>query len=195
MSRWRLAGRGILGLLLAAGAVGLARQRREAVLRRRRGTVPADEGEPEDGGGFADAVAAWMPEPPRTAAGRAAAVVWTAPTSAVGVLIGLLGRGRPHWDPEFRCLVFEGVSGIPAVLLRGVGAGANAVGQVVISTYDPTSRSLLAHEALHVRQAERLGPFLLPLYILLGARYGYRRNPIERAARRAAAPPPRSGIS
>lgn len=185
----------MLVVLLAAGAVGLARQRRETLLRRRGEPVPVDDAPTDGAGGLAEAIASWMPEPPRTAAGRAAATVWTAPASAIGLLIGVLGRGRPRWDPEFRCLVFEGVRGLPALLLRGVGAGANAIGQVVISTYDPTSRPLLAHEALHVRQGERLGPFLLPLYVLLGARYGYRRNPIERAARRAAGQPPPVRIS
>lgn len=195
MSGWRRAGRGVLALLLVAGAVGLARQRREAVLRRNDATVPTDDGPTEDVAGLANAIATWLPEPPRTPVGRTAAAVWAGPASAVGILIGLLGRGRPRWDREFRCLVFEGVGGLPAVLLRGVGAGANAVGQVVISTYDPTSRRLLAHEALHVRQAERLGPFLLPLYVLLGARYGYRRNPIERAARQAAGQHPTTEVS
>lgn len=194
MIAWRRAGRGLLALFFAAGAIGLVRQRRETLLRRRGQPPPVTEGL-DTTGNLANAVANWLPEAPRTPTGRVAAAVWAGPASAVGVLIGLLGRGRPRWDPEFRCLVFEGVGGLPAVLLRGVGAGANAIGQVVISTYDPTSRPLLAHEALHVRQAERLGPLLLPLYVLFGARYGYRRNPIERAARRAAGASPTSGIS
>ena len=193
MTAGRRAGRATLALLLVAGAIGLARQRRETVLRR-RSEEPAVDG-PAAQGRLAETIAAWRPEPARTPVGRTAVAAWAAPASAVGVLIGLLGGGRPRWDPEFGCLVFEGVGGLPAMLLRGVGAGANAIGQVVISTYDPTSRRLLAHEALHVRQAERLGPLLLPLYVLLGARYGYRRNPIERAARRAAAdlPPSEDG--
>lgn len=194
MSAGRRVARGILGLLFAAGAIGLVRQRREA-LSRRRGQPPPVTRAGGMTGGLADAVAHWLPEAPRTPTGRAAAAAWAGPATAIGVLIGLLGRGRPRWDPEFRCLIFEGVGGLPAVLLRGVGAGANAIGQVVISTYDPTSRALLAHEALHVRQAERLGPLLLPLYVLFGARYGYRRNPIERAARRAAGASPSSRIT
>lgn len=179
-----------LAVFFAAGAIGLARQRLETVAAR-RGELPPPPVGPDASDGppatLADRVAGWLPTAPGTPAGRLAAAVWTGPATVIGVAIGTLGRGRARWDPEFRCLVFEGVGGIPARLLRSVGAGANAVGQVVISTYDDTSRLLLAHEALHVRQAERLGPALLPLYVLLGARYGYRSNPIERAARLAAA--------
>lgn len=174
-----------LAALLAAGAVGLARQRRETLAARRGELPPAPAGPEPDDPALARWIAGWLPGPPRTAAGRFAATLWSGPATLVGLVIGTLGRGRARWDPEFGCLVFEGVGGVPAALLRTVGAGANAVGQVVISTYDATGRGLLAHEAMHVRQSERLGPALLPVYVLLGARYGYRRNPIERAAREA----------
>ncbi|MEX0705789.1 MAG: hypothetical protein WD041_04155, partial [Nitriliruptoraceae bacterium] len=45
------------------------------------------------------------------------------------------------------------------------------------------SASLLAHEAVHVRQFERLGPLMVPVYLWLAARHGYRDHPLERAAR------------
>lgn len=177
----------MLAVVLAAGAVGLVRQRREAAAVA-RGELPraSPDDVPVPLDPLGQRVSAWLPERPRTRAGRAAATVWAAPASLVGLAVGTLGRGRPTWNREFGCLVFEGTRGLPARLLRAVGAGANAIGQVVISTYDETSPRLLAHEALHVRQAERLGPALLPLYVLFGARYGYRHNPIERAAREAA---------
>lgn len=181
--------RAALGVLLLAGVVGLARQRHEALVARRGGPsrVPGpDEPPVPQGAALARRISAWLPAPPRTPAGRLAAAVWAGPATLIGIAVGILGRGRARWDAEFGCLVFEGVRGVPAALLRGVGAGANAIGQVVISTYDDTGRRLLAHEALHVRQSERLGPLLLPLYVLLGARYGYRQNPIEHAAREAA---------
>jgi hypothetical protein len=56
----------------------------------------------------------------------------------------------------------------------------------VIVTNRPASDQLLAHELQHVAQAERWGLLYYPAY-LLGSVRGYRRNPFERAARRAAA--------
>jgi hypothetical protein len=55
---------------------------------------------------------------------------------------------------------------------------------VVVARGQP-SAALLAHELVHTRQAERLGPFMAPVYLGLLARYGYLRHPMERAARRA----------
>jgi hypothetical protein len=53
---------------------------------------------------------------------------------------------------------------------------------VLCRTSQP-SAALLDHEALHVRQAERLGPLLFPVYVWLNAVYGYRDHPLERGAR------------
>jgi hypothetical protein len=43
-----------------------------------------------------------------------------------------------------------------------------------------------AHERVHVRQALWLGPFYLPVWLLLTALFGYRGNPMEKAAYRVA---------
>jgi hypothetical protein len=67
--------------------------------------------------------------------------------------------------------------------MRLVGAGANTVGQVVLCRSTMPSSALLDHEAVHVRQAERLGPLLVPAYLWLNAIRGYRDNPLEHAAR------------
>jgi len=45
---------------------------------------------------------------------------------------------------------------------------------------------LLAHERHHIRQYTRWGPFFIPVYLVLAIGFGYRRHPMERAARRAA---------
>jgi hypothetical protein len=104
----------------------------------------------------------------------------------VGVTLGALGGVRPRWDPTHGCLVVAGVRGPSGAALAAVGADANTIGQTVLSRRPDPSPVLLAHESAHVRQTERLGPFLLPVYVWLAARHGYRDHPLERAAREAA---------
>jgi hypothetical protein len=173
-----------------AGAVAVLRQRAEAAAIRRGELVPAsaaaDLVPAHHPGRVGDRIAAWSPSPPRTTLGRTAAGLWVAPLSAVGLLLARLGGSRPRWDPTHRCYVAVGVRGPSAVALRAVGAEANTVGQVVLARSPHPSATLLAHEAVHVRQGERLGVLLLPLYVWLGARYGYRDHPLERAARSGA---------
>lgn len=174
---------------LVAGVVGALRQRREAAAVRAGRLPPARSmtrlAAPREGW-LAARVARWAPARPRTRAGRALAFAWASPVTAAGLLLAATSGGRPAWNREHGCLVFEGAHTGSARVLRLVGAGANAIGHVVVSTYDPSPPALLAHEAGHVRQAERLGVLLLPLYVWFAARYGYRQNPVERGAREAA---------
>jgi hypothetical protein len=170
---------------LAAGLLGVVRQRRE-VGEVRRGVRPrfTDPAVPVRGGGpLARRLATWVPGPPRTRPGRLVAAAWASPLTLVGLLMALAAGRRPVWSAAHRCWVVDGVRGPSGVALRTVGAEANAIGQVVLSRSGSSSPALLAHEAVHVRQAERLGPLLFPLYLWLGARYGYRDHPLERAAR------------
>jgi hypothetical protein len=53
----------------------------------------------------------------------------------------------------------------------------------VVTTRSDPSPSLIAHELVHTRQAERFGVGFGPVYVGLLARYGYRQHPMERAAR------------
>ncbi|MBW3657272.1 MAG: hypothetical protein KY457_01440 [Actinobacteria bacterium] len=175
---------------LGAGLVGAIRQRREA-RRIRAGALPRAgaaavilPSSPE--GALARRLATWTPAAPTSALGRVAAMAWASPLTAVGLALGATTGGRARWDDEHGCLVIEGARAGSARLLRVVGAGANAMGHVVVSTYGRTPPVVLAHEAGHVRQAERLGPLLFPVYVWSAARYGYRDNPIERGARLAA---------
>lgn len=176
--------------VLAAGVVGLVRQRRERDALRRGELPRAPAGTllapPEHASALAGRFARWEPARPASLTGRIAVTLWAAPLSVVGLAFGLLGGGRPRWDATHGCLVFEGTGGLSGRALEAVGAGANAVGHVVLSRHEHTPPALLAHEAAHVRQAERLGPLLLPVYVLWQARYGYRHNPVERGARRRA---------
>lgn len=179
----RLAGVATLG----AGLVGVLRQRAELRAIRRgtmqRATAAVDVDPIARYGPVASRLAGWVPEPPGTTYGRVACAVWAAPLTTVGMLLALLSGAEPRWEPDLRCFVTRGVRGPSAFALRSVGADANAIGQVVLSRGGRPPAALLAHEAVHVRQAERLGPTLFVLYVWLGARYGYRDHPLERAAR------------
>jgi hypothetical protein len=173
---------GWLGLLstLAAGLIGAARQRREVVTRLAVVPPPTP---PREQGPVGRALSGWVPARPTTRPGQLAAMVWASPLTVIGLVVALLSGGRPRWRPEYGCFVTEGVRGPSALALRLVGAEANAIGHVVLSRQGTSAKALLAHEAVHVRQAERLGPLLFPLYLWLSARYGYRQHPIEQAAR------------
>lgn len=173
-----------------AGAVGLARQRWEA-RRVARGALPRASAAAElpprtPQPAWAERLARWVPERPRTPGGRALTAVWSAPLTAVGVLLAALAGRWPRWDAELGCFVVRGAGGPSRLALATVGASANTVGLIVLSPGTAPDPLLLAHEAVHVRQAERLGPLVLPLYVWLSARYGYRDNPLERAARHGA---------
>lgn len=172
---------------LGAGVVGVVRQHAESRAIR-RGTLQrataASEVEPlARYGPLAAKLAVWVPQPPRTPVGRVVAAAWAAPLTVTGLLIALLSGARPRWEADLGCFVTRGVRGPSSIVLRSVGADANAIGQVVLSRGSEPRPVLLAHEAVHVRQAERLGPLLFVLYVWLGARYGYRDHPLERAAR------------
>jgi hypothetical protein len=175
---------------LVAGAIGVVRQRGES-RRVRAGSLEPDgpDGERAPRTPHAPVMAAlatWVPRPPASDMGRLVATLWSAPLSAVGLGVALASGARPRWDADRRCLVATGVGGPSGAALRLVGAGANTIGQVVLCRSDAPSSALLDHEAVHVRQAERLGPLLVPIYLWCNAIHGYRDNPLEHAARRGA---------
>lgn len=161
---------------VAAGVIGVVRQRRES-----RRPAAVDLG--ADRVAAFERLAAWVPDRPRTVLGRTVAATWSAPLTMVGLLVAIASGARPRWDDAHGCLLAVGTRGASGRALAFVGADANAVGQVVLSRAAGPSPALLAHEAVHVRQAERLGPLLVPCYALLGALRGYRAHPLERAAR------------
>ena len=90
--------------------------------------------------------------------------LWAGPNSLVGLVGALTTRARP---------------------VRWRGFAAITLGHVIVTNRRASDR-LLAHELEHVAQHERWGPLYYPAY-LLGSVLGYRRNPFERAASRAAA--------
>jgi hypothetical protein len=128
-------------------------------------------------------LADWVPRPPASVVTRAVAYVWAAPLTAAGLVLGALSRTPPRvHDGVVR---FDDARGLGGRMLRWRGFAAATLGHVIIATGSPGDR-LLRHELVHVRQAERLGPLFVPLYLAGLVRYGYRRNPFERAAYAAA---------
>ncbi len=103
--------------------------------------------------------------------------------TCVGLAAALLGGSTPRWNPQHGCFVAANVGGPSRFLLGQIGADANTVGHVVLSTRERMTQALIAHESVHVRQIERLGPLFMPAYLWMSALYGYRDNPFERAAR------------
>ena len=117
------------------------------------------------------------------AARSALGYVWAGPNSLIGLAAAATTRARPvRWRGV---LLFEEGRGGLARFLRWRGFSAITLGHVIVANERLTDR-LLAHELEHVAQHERWGPLYYPLYLLASVR-GYRRNPFERAAARAAA--------
>ena len=117
---------------------------------------------------------------------RVLGFVWALPTTALGLVAGLLTFRRPRIAHGL--LLFDGGPRGFTALLRALGHAAMTLGFVVVASV-PVEGRLLAHERHHVRQAMAWGPLFVPAYVLLAAAFGYRRHPMERAARRAAGEP------
>lgn len=133
-------------------------------------------------------LAAWQPRRPEHPAVRAGAIAWALPLSSLGFAAAAAGRPRWSWDDERGILIATSVRAPSRQLLAWSGAAALTLGHVVLCVGAAPSQRLLDHEAMHARQSERLGILMAPAYVLLTAWTGYRNNPFERAARRAAEP-------
>ncbi|MGH2635381.1 MAG: hypothetical protein ACRDHU_04465 [Actinomycetota bacterium] len=108
---------------------------------------------------------------------------WTLPNTLLGLVLGALTFRTPRIHGG--AIVFDrGSRGVTA-LLQGMHRTAMTVGFVILGAV-PIEGRLLVHERHHVRQYMAWGPLFIPVYLLLGIPYGYRRHPMERAARRAA---------
>lgn len=160
---------------LAAGTVLVWRLRPDAAAQ----PTPIDEAEPQ----MVSKLAAWTPAPPSRTFARVCAYAWACPMTAAGLLLGAVSNTAPRIHDGV--LVFANAEGLAGRMLRWRGFQAATLGHVIIARGEPSAR-LLTHELTHVRQAERFGPLFAPLYLAALARYGYRRNPFERAAYLAA---------
>ena len=116
-----------------------------------------------------------------SAVARALAYLWALPGTLVGLVFGATTISAPRVRDGV--LAFESARGFGA-LHRRMGFAAITFGHVVIANR-PLDDRLWAHELVHVRQWQLLGPIMLLAYPLASIR-GYRRNPFEAAARRKA---------
>lgn len=108
---------------------------------------------------------------------------WTLPNTVLGLVLGALTFQRPRIHGG--AIVFDrGPRGVTSVLVA-MHRSAMTVGFVILASV-PVEGRLLMHERHHVRQYMAWGPLFIPVYLALGIPYGYRRHPMERAARRAA---------
>ncbi len=111
---------------------------------------------------------------------------WTLPNTAIGLLLGVFTFQLPR--VAHGALIFDrSPRGLTWIMTRA-GRTAMTVGFVILSA-EPVQGTLLAHEQHHIRQFMTFGPLFIPVYFLLAIPFGYRRHPMERAARHAAGEP------
>ena len=113
--------------------------------------------------------------------------VWTLPNTLIGVVLGICTFQLPRLAPGAVLIFDRAPRGLSWVMPR-LHRVAVTVGFVIIAAR-PVTGALEAHERHHVRQFAAWGVLFLPAYVLLAVPYGYRRHPMEVAARRAAGEP------
>jgi hypothetical protein len=112
--------------------------------------------------------------------------LWTLPNTILGLLLGAMTFQLPRLHGA--AIVFDRTPRGLTRAMRSFDRSAMTIGFVIVSGETVEGR-LLAHELNHIRQYMAWGPFFIPVYLLLAVPYGYRRHPMERAARRAAGEP------
>ncbi|MCZ6534375.1 MAG: hypothetical protein V3U95_00235 [Dehalococcoidia bacterium] len=109
--------------------------------------------------------------------------LWSLPVTLVGIAAVLLSL--PSLRLKEGMVICRSNRGLAYLLLTRRGFAAITLGRILIVTKD-LSLHLWHHEVEHARQAQRWGVLFIPLYLVNQARYGYRSNPFEVAARRVA---------
>jgi hypothetical protein len=102
---------------------------------------------------------------------RLLAYLWALPVTAIGLGLALVAAiSGGHL--QLRCGVVEASGGLVGQLLRGNrfwrGGAAMALGHVILARDEECLEKSNRHERVHVRQFERWGVFLLPIYLLIG---------------------------
>ena len=122
---------------------------------------------------------------------KIAAVLWASPYSMIGLTIGFIGvlfGGRFRIVGPAIEFYDGGIKWFVHRLPHGQFTLALTLGHVILGQTDASIAISRKHEAVHVAQYERWGPFMLPAYFLsscyvyfTGKRF-YRDNPFEREA-------------
>jgi hypothetical protein len=103
---------------------------------------------------------------------RPISYLWAFPVTAVGLLLALVAV-LSGGSIRLRDGVAEVSGGLVGRLLRGNrfwrGGAAMTLGHVILARDGECLERSRAHEVCHVRQFERWGPLLLPVYWLVGA--------------------------
>ena len=98
--------------------------------------------------------------------------LWALPVTVIGIVLALLA-GVSGGSIVLRGGVVEASGGLTGWLLRGSrfhhGGAATALGHVILARDADCLNHSRAHELAHVRQYERWGPLLLPVYWLVAA--------------------------
>lgn len=97
--------------------------------------------------------------------------VWAAPVTVVGLVLALAAWGSGG-GMRVRGGIVEAWGGVAGWLLRGGrfrrGGAAMTLGHVILARDANCLDRSRAHELVHVRQFERWGLFLVPVYWLVG---------------------------
>lgn len=123
--------------------------------------------------------------------GRVLSILWASPNTALGLALCVAGCATGG-KVSIRDGVVEAHGGVIGKLLRSrlFRAQALTLGHVVVARGPISMESLRAHERVHVRQYEVLGPFFLLAYALaslhawLLGKHFYWDNAFEIEARR-----------
>lgn len=126
---------------------------------------------------------AWVPNEPR-GLHKAFSYLWASPITLVGACLGMTNKGKFVVDNGV--LQWRGINGWFANLLAKSNTDAITFGHTQLYRDEEPSDTLIRHEMVHTRQAERLGLAFGPLYWWCQLAFGYGRNPMEKAARRGA---------
>lgn len=118
-------------------------------------------------------------------------IIWASPYTVVGLIIGsfgLLFGGRVRVVGKAIEFYEGGTKWFMHQLPNGQFTLAITLGHVILGQTDASLHISRRHEAVHIAQYERWGPFMVPAYFLsscyvyFAGRRFYRDNPFEREA-------------
>lgn len=192
-----MAGKGSTPRTAAAGGerMGDARRAARAVSGAAAGAPCRSYGASRtfSGGRFQEAPGPRPITPSTPAGGRRSVLkyLWASPATAVGLVAALAARAsgaRAAFADGVLEVAGGGIGRAIGCLPRALQFDAITLGHVVIATDKRTLAECRVHERVHVRQYERWGVLLFPLYVLssvtqlLRGRDPYRHNYFERQA-------------